>query len=195
MILVIDNYDSFTFNLVQMLGALRAPLVVKRNDQISLGEIALMRPAMILLSPGPGRPEQAGQLLAIIKNFAGKIPIFGVCLGMQALAQCFGGKIVTAAQVMHGKRSLIEHNQEGVFSDIPAPCSVVRYHSLIVERKSLPDCFRVTAWLNDGEQTIMGIAHREAQLEGVQFHPESILSESGERLLQNFLKYNTRTLS
>ncbi len=193
MLLVIDNYDSFTFNLVQYLGEL-APnypvaenVLVKRNDAISISEIQSLKPDAIVVSPGPGNPDQSGICLDVLVMLAPDTPILGVCLGHQALAQAYGAKIVKANQLMHGKTSPVIHRGEGVFQDLPNPLVATRYHSLIVERESLPDCLEVTAWLED--LTIMGIRHRNYPLlQGVQFHPESVLTESGHQLLSNFLK-------
>ncbi len=186
MLLLIDNYDSFTWNLYQYFCELGAGVVVKRNDEITLAEIATLAPAQIVISPGPCTPNEAGISLAAIQHFAGKLPILGVCLGHQAIAQAYGAKIVRAQKVMHGKTSAISHNNGGVFCGLNNPLTVTRYHSLIVDPATLPDCFEVTAW-TDGQE-IMGIRHRELELEGVQFHPESILSEQGHQLLANFLK-------
>lgn len=185
MLLLIDNYDSFTWNLYQYFCELGAEVVVKRNDEISLEQIAEMAPAKLVISPGPCTPDDAGISLAAIKQFAGKIPVLGVCLGHQAIAQAFGAKIVRAEKVMHGKTSAIAHNNSGVFNGLNNPLTVTRYHSLLIDPATLPDCFDVTAWTD--KQEIMGIRHRELDLEGVQFHPESILSEQGHQLLANFL--------
>jgi len=183
---MIDNYDSFTYNLVQYLGELGEEVRTFRNDEISVAEIAKLSPDRIMVSPGPGTPDSAGVSLEVIKYFAGKVPLMGVCLGHQSIGQAFGGKIVHAIDVMHGKTSMVEHNGSELFANIPSPYRVTRYHSLVVERKSLPAEFEVTAWTSDGE--IMGLRHREMQLVGVQYHPESILTEHGHRLLQNFLE-------
>ncbi|MFA5112716.1 MAG: aminodeoxychorismate/anthranilate synthase component II [Candidatus Margulisiibacteriota bacterium] len=185
MILVIDNYDSFTYNLVQYLGELGADVRVFRNDEISLKEIARLKPERLLISPGPGEPRNAGISEAVILEFAGKMPILGVCLGHQAIGEVFGGKIVRAARIMHGKTSEIYHDGKGVFRGMPKPFTATRYHSLVVERKSLPSVLTVSAWTKEGE--IMGLRHQKLKVEGVQFHPESILTSSGKRLLQNFL--------
>jgi anthranilate synthase component 2 len=189
MLLMIDNYDSFTFNLVQYFGELGTEVRVVRNDEIDLDEIARLAPAYLVVSPGPCTPNEAGISMPAIRRFAGQMPILGVCLGHQAIGQAFGGKIVHARQVMHGKVSAIGHADVGVFSGLPDPFDATRYHSLVIERASLPDCLEVTAWtLRNGEQDeIMGVRHRELNVQGVQFHPESILTESGHRLLQNFL--------
>lgn len=185
MILVIDNYDSFTYNLVQYLGELGADLVVYRNDQISLEEIDDMAPEKIVISPGPCTPNEAGISVALVQYFAGKIPILGVCLGHQSIGQAFGGKIVGAPTIMHGKVSEIRHRGESIFEGLPEPFIATRYHSLIVERDSLPDCLEITAETDDG--VIMGLRHRDMAVDGVQFHPESILTGEGQNLLQNFL--------
>ena len=185
MILVIDNYDSFTYNLVQYLGELGADLVVYRNDQISLEEIADIAPEKIVISPGPCTPNEAGISVALVQHFAGKIPILGVCLGHQSIGQAFGGKIVGAPTIMHGKVSEIHHGGESIFKGLPEPFIATRYHSLIVERGSLPDCLEITAETDDG--VIMGLRHRDMAVDGVQFHPESILTDEGKNLLQNFL--------
>ena len=193
MFLVIDNYDSFTYNLVQYLGELSVDheitkeLLVKRNDEISLEEIVKIKPDGILLSPGPGNPDQSGICLPILKELSKDIPILGVCLGHQALAQAFGGKVIVGNELMHGKTSKIFHHKEGLFKDIKTPFVATRYHSLIVESSSLPSCFEVTATLEDS--TIMAISHKEYKyLHGVQFHPESVLTQFGHKLLSNFLK-------
>jgi anthranilate synthase component 2 len=185
MILMIDNYDSFTYNLVQYLGELGAEVVVHRNDAIAVGDIAEMQPAGIVLSPGPCTPAEAGISVATVTAYAGRIPLLGVCLGHQAIAAAYGGKVVRAPQVMHGKTSEILHDGSGVFAGLPNPFEATRYHSLIVERASLPAELAITAWTEDG--TIMGLRHRELDVEGVQFHPESILTGSGKDLLANFL--------
>ncbi|MCY3681775.1 MAG: aminodeoxychorismate/anthranilate synthase component II [Gemmatimonadetes bacterium] len=185
MILVIDNYDSFTYNLVQYLGELGADLVVYRNDQISLEEIDDMAPEKIVISPGPCTPNEAGISVALVQRFAGKIPILGVCLGHQSIGQAFGGKIVGAPTIMHGKVSEIHHSGESIFQGLPEPFIATRYHSLVVERDSLPDCLEITAETGDG--VIMGLRHRDMAVDGVQFHPESILTGEGKNLLQNFL--------
>lgn len=185
MFLMLDNYDSFTYNLVQYLGELGEDVVTYRNDAISVAEIKALKPTRIMVSPGPCTPNEAGISLELIEAFAGKIPLMGVCLGHQSIGQAFGGNVVHAKQIMHGKTSMIEHNNLGVFKDLPNPFQVTRYHSLVVERDSLPDCLEVTAWTDDGE--IMGLRHKELLVEGVQFHPESILTEHGHALLKNFL--------
>lgn len=191
MILMLDNYDSFTFNLVQYLMELGVEVKVARNDEISVDEIAALTPSHIVVSPGPCTPNQAGISLDVVGRFAGKIPLFGVCLGHQAIGQFFGGQVVRAKQVMHGKTSLIHHTGQGVFADLPSPYTATRYHSLVVDAASLPDCLEVTAWTltEDGQRDeIMGLRHRELDVQGVQFHPESILSEHGHHMLKNFLE-------
>jgi len=185
MILMIDNYDSFTYNLVQYLGELGVKVKVFRNDKISVASIKKLSPEKIVISPGPGRPENAGISCEVIRQFAGKIPILGVCLGHQAIGFTYGGKIIIAKKLMHGKTSLIYHNKKEIFRNIPNPFEATRYHSLLVERKSLPACLEVTAWTKEKE--IMGVKHKKFPLWGVQFHPESILTKSGKDLLQNFL--------
>ena len=186
MVLMIDNYDSFTYNLVQYLGELGAEVLVFRNDKITTEEIKRLKPQRIVISPGPGRPEDAGVSVRLIKEFAGDLPILGVCLGHQAIGYVFGGRIVQAKRLMHGKTSLIYHNQNGIFKKIANPFEATRYHSLIVERKSLPECLEITAWTKEKE--IMGLKHKIYPLWGVQFHPESILTKSGKDILANFLK-------
>ncbi len=191
MILMIDNYDSFTYNVVQYLGELKADVQVVRNDEITLDEVAALAPEKIVISPGPCTPNEAGISVATIERFAGKIPILGICLGHQSIGQAFGGKVVRAREVMHGKTSPIYHNNTGVFRNLPNPFEATRYHSLVVERESLPDCLELTAWTQteSGEiDEVMGFRHRELSVEGVQFHPESILTENGHDLLENFLK-------
>ena len=185
MLLMIDNYDSFTYNIVQYLGELGEDVRTVRNDEITLRDIEAMAPERICISPGPMAPKDAGISLDILREFKGKLPILGVCLGHQAIGEAFGGKVIRAKQVMHGKTSLIAHTGEGVFKGLPSPFTVIRYHSLAIERASLPDCLEVTAWTDDGE--IMGVRHKEYDIEGVQFHPESILSEHGHALFKNFL--------
>jgi len=186
MLLMIDNYDSFTYNLVQYLGELGQDVRVYRNDEIDLAKIAQLKPRHIVISPGPCTPNEAGISVPLIHEFSGKIPILGVCLGHQSIGQAFGGHIVHAKQLMHGKTSLIHHNNMGVFKDLPNPFTATRYHSLVIERETLPDCLEITAWTDDGE--IMGVRHKTLPVEGVQFHPESILTEYGHELLDNFLK-------
>jgi anthranilate synthase component 2 len=185
MVLMVDNYDSFTYNLVQYLGELGEEVRVVRNDELTVGEIASLRPARIVLSPGPCTPNEAGVSLELIRRFAGEVPILGVCLGHQAIGQAFGGRVVHAQTLMHGKTSSIHHDGEGVFKGLPSPYTATRYHSLAIERDSCPDVLDVTAWTEDGE--IMGVRHRSLPVEGVQFHPESILTEHGHALLRNFL--------
>ncbi|WP_421350162.1 aminodeoxychorismate synthase component II [Aeromonas veronii] len=190
MLLLIDNYDSFTWNLVQYFGALGQEVVVKRNDELTLDAIAQLSPRFLVISPGPCTPNEAGISLDAINHFAGKLPILGVCLGHQSLAQAFGARVVRARQVMHGKTSLIRHRNEGVFKGLNNPLRVTRYHSLVVERDTLPDCFDITAWSEHADGSfdeIMGLRHKTLPVEGVQFHPESILSEQGHQLLANFL--------
>ncbi|WP_325894044.1 aminodeoxychorismate/anthranilate synthase component II [Grimontia sp. NTOU-MAR1] len=189
MLLIIDNYDSFTYNLYQYFCQLGVEVEVHRNDAITLADIEAMAPSHLVISPGPCTPDDAGISLEAIKHFAGKLPILGVCLGHQALAQVFGGKVIRAKQVMHGKTSPVIHRDVGVFQSLNNPLTVTRYHSLVVEAKSLPDCFEITSWTEvDGAfDEIMGIRHKMLALEGVQFHPESILTEQGHQLLQNFL--------
>jgi anthranilate synthase component II len=186
MLLMIDNYDSFTYNLVQYFGELGEDVRTFRNDEITIKQIAEIKPDRICISPGPRTPNEAGISVPALKEFAGKLPILGVCLGHQGIGAAFGGKVIRAKQVMHGKTSEIHHTGKGVFKDLPNPFTVIRYHSLAIERESLPDCLEVTAWTEDGE--IMGVRHKEFDIEGVQFHPESILSEHGHALLKNFLE-------
>ncbi|EES71730.1 MULTISPECIES: aminodeoxychorismate/anthranilate synthase component II [Paenibacillus] len=185
MILVIDNYDSFTYNLVQYLGELGEEVTVRRNDEIDLAGIEALQPDHILISPGPCTPNEAGITLDLIEHFKGVIPIFGVCLGHQAIGQVFGGKVIRAERLMHGKTSPIYHQGESVFAGLPSPFTATRYHSLIVERESLPDCLEITAETAEGE--IMGLRHKEYAVEGVQFHPESIITQHGHQILRNFL--------
>ncbi|QZP17412.1 aminodeoxychorismate/anthranilate synthase component II [Methylophilales bacterium] len=188
MLLMIDNYDSFTFNLVQYLAEIGQEVEVVRNDKISIEEINKLNPQYIVISPGPCTPNEAGISLELIESFKGKIPILGVCLGHQSIGQAFGGKIIHAQTIMHGKTSKISHNSKGVFRGVKTPFIATRYHSLVIDRESLPNCFDITAWTDDNE--IMGIKHKELAIEGVQFHPESILSEHGHDLLKNFLDQN-----
>ncbi len=191
MLLMIDNYDSFTYNVVQYLGELGAEVKVIRNDELSVAEIEALNPERIVVSPGPCTPTEAGVSLAVIEHFAGKLPILGVCLGHQSIGQAFGGDVVRARQVMHGKTSPVIHEHQGVFSGLNNPLTVTRYHSLVVKRETLPDCLEVTAWtqFEDGSvDEIMGLRHKTLNIEGVQFHPESILTEQGHELLANFLK-------
>jgi len=193
MLLMIDNYDSFTFNVCQYLGELGQQVEVHRNDEISLDEIEAMHPEIIVISPGPCTPNEAGISMPVIERFSGQIPLLGICLGHQSMGQVFGGKIIRAKQVMHGKTSMIHHNNTGVFRDLENPFIATRYHSLVIERESLPECLELTAWTldEDGEiDEIMGVKHRDMPVEGVQFHPESILTERGHDLLRNFLVQN-----
>jgi anthranilate synthase component 2 len=189
MLLMLDNYDSFTYNLVQYLGELGQDVRVFRNDEITVQEVAELKPRHIVISPGPCTPNEAGISVPLIHEFAGKVPILGVCLGHQSIGQAFGGKIVHAKQLMHGKTSSVSHSDIGVFKGLPNPFTATRYHSLVIERETCPDCLEITAWTDDGE--IMGVRHKTLPVEGVQFHPESILTEHGHELLRNFLE-NTR---
>jgi anthranilate synthase component 2 len=191
MLLMIDNYDSFTYNVVQYLGELGADVQVYRNDEITVAEIEKLAPSKIVISPGPCTPTEAGISLSIIEHFKGKIPILGICLGHQSIGQAFGGKIIRAGQVMHGKTSPVFHNNAGVFKDLSNPFIATRYHSLVIDRAHIPDCLEITAWTEnqDGSmEEIMGVRHKTLDIEGVQFHPESILSEHGHDLLRNFLE-------
>lgn len=190
MLLMIDNYDSFTYNIVQYFGELGQEVKVFRNDQITLQKIEELAPNYLVISPGPCAPAQAGVSLAAIKHFAGKIPLLGVCLGHQSIGEAFGGKVVHAKRLMHGKVSPVHHNNTGVFKGLPNPVTCTRYHSLAVERETLPDCLEVTAWTEDGE--IMGMRHKTLAVEGVQFHPESILTECGHEMLKNFLEEHAK---
>jgi len=190
MMLLIDNYDSFTYNLYQYLCQLGAEVIVKRNDEITISGIEALAPEKIVVSPGPSAPPQAGISNAVIKHFSPKLPVLGVCLGHQCLGYVFGGEVVRAKSVMHGKASMIEHTAKGVFKGLPRRFSAIRYHSLAVRRETLPDCLEVTAWTDDGE--IMGLKHREYPVQGVQFHPESFMSEYGEDILRNFLEGEAR---
>lgn len=194
MVLMIDNYDSFTFNLVQYLGELGAEVEVHRNDQISIADIEAMKPERIMVSPGPCTPNEAGISMQAIEHFAGKLPILGVCLGHQSIGQVFGGKIVHAKEIMHGKTSMIYHNNVGVFEGLENPYEATRYHSLVIEKETLPDCLEITAWTQNEDGSIdeiMGVRHKELAIEGVQFHPESILTQYGHELLNNFLKQSS----
>ena len=189
-LLMVDNYDSFTYNIVQYLQELGAEVIVKRNDELSLDDIAALNADRLVISPGPCTPNEAGISMAAIEHFAGKLPVLGVCLGHQSMGQVFGGKVVRARQVMHGKTSPIYHNGKGVFHGLPSPFTATRYHSLVVDKGSLPDCFEITAWTqhDDGSvDEIMGLRHKTLDVEGVQFHPESILTEHGHAMLKNFL--------
>lgn len=190
MMIMIDNYDSFTYNLVQYLGELGADVEVHRNDQITVDEIEKLKPERIMVSPGPCTPNEAGVSMSVIEHFAGKLPILGVCLGHQSIGQVFGGKIIHAKEIMHGKTSMIHHNDKGVFKGLTNPYEATRYHSLVIEKESLPDCLEITAWTENSDGSvdeIMGVKHKELAIEGVQFHPESILTEHGHDLLRNFL--------
>jgi anthranilate synthase component 2 len=186
MLLMIDNYDSFTYNLVQYFGELGEDVVVKRNDELSVNDIRQMRPDRIVISPGPCSPAEAGISVPVVVQLSGWVPILGVCLGHQSIGQAFGGKVVHAQTLMHGKTSQVSHTNAGLFAGLPSPYRATRYHSLVIERESLPDCLEITAWTDDGE--IMGVRHRSLAVEGVQFHPESIMTEHGHALLANFLK-------
>ena len=190
MVFVLDNYDSFTYNLVQYLGELGAKVEVRRNDQISVKRVEAMRPEKIVISPGPCTPQEAGISVDLVRYFAGKTPILGVCLGHQAIGAAFGGKIVRARKLMHGKTSRVEHDGRGVFAGVPTPMTATRYHSLIVERKSCPAELEITARAHDSEndEVIMGLRHKRYPIEGVQFHPESVLTSDGKRMIENFLK-------
>jgi anthranilate synthase component II len=191
MILMIDNYDSFTYNVVQYLGELQAEVQVVRNDEIAVDDIARLAPEKIVISPGPCTPNEAGISVNTIERFAGKIPLLGICLGHQSIGQAFGGKVIRAPQVMHGKTSLVYHADKGVFKGLRNPFQATRYHSLVIEKESLPDCLEITAWTQNADGTmaeIMGVRHKTLAVEGVQFHPESILTEHGHDLLRNFLE-------
>ncbi|HVP51041.1 MAG TPA: aminodeoxychorismate/anthranilate synthase component II [Terriglobales bacterium] len=190
MVFVLDNYDSFTYNLVQYLGELGEEIVVRRNDQVSIGEIEAMHPGRIVLSPGPCTPQEAGISIEVIRHFAGKLPILGVCLGHQAIGAAFGGNIVRARNLMHGKTSQVEHDGRTIFQGIPSPVTCTRYHSLIVEESTLPPVLQISARATerDGSTVIMGVRHRHAAVEGVQFHPESVLTHSGKQIVANFLR-------
>lgn len=191
MLLMIDNYDSFTYNVVQYLGELGADVHVHRNDEITIEQIRDMNPEKIVISPGPCTPNEAGVSLQVLEHFKGKLPILGICLGHQSIGQAFGGDIVRASRVMHGKTSPVHHNDNGVFKGLPNPLTATRYHSLVIDKNTLPDCLEITAWTSneDGSmEEIMGVRHKEFDIEGVQFHPESILTECGHELLDNFLK-------
>lgn len=187
MLLMIDNFDSFTYNLVQYFGELKADMKIFRNNALTCEKISKLKPSRIVISPGPGRPEDAGITVDVIKKFSGKIPILGVCLGHQAIGYAYGGKIIGAKHLMHGKTSPIAHKSTDVFQNLYNPFAATRYHSLVIDKKSLPECLEVTAWTKDKDQEIMGIRHRKFPLWGVQFHPESILTKSGMMLLKNFL--------
>ena len=189
MILVLDNYDSFTYNLVQYLGELGAEVEVRRNDQVTVDEVVKMRPERIVISPGPCTPREAGISIELIRRVAGKVPLLGVCLGHQAIGEAFGGNVVRATHLMHGKTSSVMHDNKTIFQGLPMPMTATRYHSLIVEEKSLPAELEISAWTTekDGDRTIMGLRHRQYAIEGVQFHPESVLTDAGKKLVQNFL--------
>ena len=190
MLLMIDNYDSFTYNLVQYFGELGVEVEVHRNDQISIDEIEKRSPEYLVISPGPCTPNEAGISIEAIKHFAGKLPILGVCLGHQSIGQAFGGKIIHAKEIMHGKTSMIHHHDSGVFTGVSIPFEATRYHSLVIEKDSIPDCLEITAWTENekgGMDEIMGVRHKQYNIQGMQFHPESILTESGHKLLKNFL--------
>ena len=188
MILMIDNYDSFTYNIVQYMGELGADMRVERNDQISIEEIEALNPKKIVISPGPCTPDKAGVSVAVIKHFSGKVPLLGVCLGHQSVGAAFGGEIIKAGKLMHGKTSEVRHDGKTLFKNLPNPFTATRYHSLVLNRKTLPDCFEISAESDDNE--IMGIRHKELLVEGVQFHPESILTPNGKDLLKNFIEYS-----
>jgi anthranilate synthase component 2 len=195
MLLMIDNYDSFTYNLVQYFGELGQEVEVYRNDQIDLETIKTLNPEYLVISPGPCTPTEAGVSVEAIKHFAGKIPIMGVCLGHQSIGQAFGGNIIRAKQVMHGKTSPVYHQDVGMFAGLPNPVEVTRYHSLVIEQVTMPDCLEVTSWTQDEDgnlDEIMGVRHKEYPIEGVQFHPESILTEQGHQMLRNFLEQNAQ---
>ncbi len=194
MLLMIDNYDSFTYNLVQYFGELGQEVKVYRNDEITIEEIEQLNPEFIVISPGPCTPNEAGISIETIKQFSGKIPMLGVCLGFQSMVQAYGGNIIGAKEIMHGKVSPVYHTSQGVFTNLKNPLDATRYHSLVAEQSSLPDCFEITAWTNEDNgdiDEIMGIRHKEFEVEGVQFHPESILTEQGHEMLDNFLKRKT----
>lgn len=188
MLLMIDNYDSFTYNLVQYFSELGEEVIVYRNDEVTLDKISQLKPDRIVISPGPCTPNKAGVSLSVISQFSQNVPVLGVCLGHQSIGQAFGGRIIHAKQLMHGKASRIFHHSKGVFRDLPNPFTAIRYHSLAVDRSTLPDCLEITAWTEDDE--IMGIRHKKLVIEGIQFHPESILSEYGHQILENFLVNN-----
>ena len=190
MVFVLDNYDSFTYNLVQYIGELGAEVEVRRNDQVSVAEVEAMQPERVVISPGPCTPHEAGISVELIRHLAGKVPVLGVCLGHQAIGEAFGGRVVRAANLMHGKTSAVVHDNKTVFRGLPMPMTATRYHSLIVEEKDLPVDLEVSAWTTekDGSRTIMGLRHRRYPVEGVQFHPESVLTDAGKKLVENFLK-------
>jgi anthranilate synthase/aminodeoxychorismate synthase-like glutamine amidotransferase len=190
MVFVLDNYDSFTYNLVQYLGELGAEVTVRRNDQVTVAEVQALYPDRIVVSPGPCTPREAGISVALIRHFAGRVPLLGVCLGHQAIGEAFGGKVVRAGHLMHGKTSDVVHDNRTIFQGLPYPMTATRYHSLVVRESDLPDQLQISAWTNekDGTRTIMGLRHREFPVEGVQFHPESVLTREGKTLIQNFLR-------
>jgi anthranilate synthase/aminodeoxychorismate synthase-like glutamine amidotransferase len=189
LVFVLDNYDSFTYNLVQYLGELGAEVEVRRNDQVTVADAEALRPERIVISPGPCTPREAGISVALIRHFAGKVPVLGVCLGHQAIGEAFGGRVVRAAHIMHGKTSAVTHDNKTIFQGLPTPMTATRYHSLIVEENNLPSELEISAWTTekDGTRTIMGLRHRQCAVEGVQFHPESVLTEHGKTLVRNFL--------
>jgi anthranilate synthase/aminodeoxychorismate synthase-like glutamine amidotransferase len=189
-IFVLDNYDSFTYNLVQYIGELGAEVEVRRNDQVTVAEVDAIHPERVVISPGPCTPREAGISVDLIRHFAGKVPVLGVCLGHQAIGEAFGGRVVRAANLMHGKTSAVVHDNKTVFRGLPMPMTATRYHSLIVEERDLPEDLEVSAWTTekDGSRTIMGLRHRRYPVEGVQFHPESVLTDAGKKLVENFLK-------
>ena len=190
MVFVLDNYDSFTYNLVQYVGELGVEVIVRRNDQVTVNEVELLRPDRIIISPGPCTPNEAGISIELIRHFAGRVPLLGVCLGHQAIGAAFGGKVIRAATLMHGKTSSVEHDGKTIFRGIPSPMIATRYHSLIVEQKSLPDELEISATCHDrdGKRVIMGLRHRKFAVEGVQFHPESVLTEQGKQIVRNFVE-------
>ena len=194
MIFVLDNYDSFTYNLVQYLGELGAEVEVRRNDRITVEEVEVMRPEKIVISPGPCTPHEAGISIDLIRHFAGKTPLLGVCLGHQAMGEAFGGRVIRAPHLMHGKTSAVMHDNKTVFQGLPMPMTATRYHSLIVEEKNLPADLEISAWTTekDGTRTIMGLRHKKLAVEGVQFHPESVLTDAGKKLVENFLRQGAR---
>jgi anthranilate synthase/aminodeoxychorismate synthase-like glutamine amidotransferase len=197
MVFVLDNYDSFTYNLVQYLGELGAEVVVRRNDQVTVTQVEAMKPDRIVVSPGPCTPKEAGISIGLIRHFTGKVPVLGVCLGHQALGAAFGGKVVRAKNLMHGKTSEVEHDGKTIFKDLPSPMTATRYHSLIVSEEGLPSDLEVSGWTTekDGSHTIMGLRHKKFPVEGVQFHPESVLTGEGKKLIQNFLNLESKRIS